>query len=202
MGIGDDGCHFATGAKGRVEAPIPIVARERKLTSRKGSADGDDFAVGLDGDATQPVIAVVKVGDGFPASPKSQVKVPICRPCYAPTAEEQEQPCYEKDQPAADSTCPERLLLGKKTAALPSSIQNKHNLCPPASLMVNVNNHWFVGEGEDGSMFTLRKRNKTVTVRIVSPVDAASFRLRQAALIVVADSGLRKGETIRSCLEI
>src|SRR5438477_8431036 len=126
MGVRDDGCHFATGAKGGVEGAIPIVTRERKLTSREGSADGDDFAVGLNGNATQPVIAVVKVGDDFPAIAKAHVKVAICCPCHAPTAEEQKQRCYEKDQAAVDSTCPERLLLGKRTAALPSSIQNKH----------------------------------------------------------------------------
>ena len=65
-----DGNHFAASPKCRVERAIRIVTRERTLIAWVRIADGDDFAIGLDGNATQPVNAVVKVRDQFPAVTK------------------------------------------------------------------------------------------------------------------------------------
>ena len=69
---------------------------------------------------------------------------------------------------------PREIVAWKKNRG-PAKFDTKTYLCPPVSLMVNVNHYWFVGETEDGSMLTVRKRNKTVTVRIMDPLDTVSF---------------------------
>ena len=91
------GYHFAAIAKRWVERAIRVVAGEGAPVAWMGIANGDDLAVGLEGNATHPVGAAGKVGNYFTAVAKCWVKVSIRGLSCSPARREREQYCHEKN---------------------------------------------------------------------------------------------------------
>jgi hypothetical protein len=87
-----------------------------------GIANGDDLAVGLDGNATQPVGAAAKIGEHFAGVAKCRVKIPICGQCYSQARQKEEKCCYDKKPLAAEFADSTAISPRKRTRALLSSI--------------------------------------------------------------------------------
>src|SRR3954467_2720478 len=124
---GGDGYDFAAIAKRGVEGAIRIVASQRDFLAWVGIADGDDLAVGLDSNATQPVGAVGKISYDLAIAAEARIRVSVgCHGRGPASAVGSEDSRCDQTGSTKERSCPR-----KPTANLLDVTIASHNISSP-----------------------------------------------------------------------